>query len=279
EQTLTTAEQQPFTPPPADHTPPPDPTRPGRASAHMNAPRAPFHVMAVDCCEHVLSSLGLRLSPPGGLTEVSSAGGVERAAGRRGGVDLIVVGVSRYPVRRFFLSQLRRVYSEVPVLLLRRTGAPRGADEHIRGEFILSDARGGGDDLRVVSELRPRLPFEPCAHTHRGVNYQLVREVVRVITEHYTDPQLDLARVARVLAVSPLFLSRLLNQKVGVSFRQLLRHARIEEAKRMLSTRRYSVKEVSERVGFSDSHYFSRSFRQLTGQSASEYQSQDAIFG
>ena len=241
----------------------------------MTDTRAPFHVMAVDCCEHMLASLGVNLLVPSGLTEVSSAGRVAP----RAGVDLIVVGVSRYPVRRFFLSQLRRVYSDVPVLLLRRSGARHGADEHIRGEFILSDTRDGADDLSVVSALRTRLPFVPCAHTHRGVNYNLVREVVRVITEHHTDPELDLARVARVLAVSPLYLSRLLNQKVGVSFRQLLRHARIEEAKRMLDTRRYSVKEVAARVGFSDSHYFSRSFRRLTGQSASEYQSQDAIFG
>ena len=42
---------------------------------------------------------------------------------------------------------------------------------------------------------------------------------------------------------------------------------RIEEAKRMLASRHYSVKEVAERVGFSDCHYFSRSFKELTGQS------------
>ena len=45
----------------------------------------------------------------------------------------------------------------------------------------------------------------------------------------------------------------------------------------MLASRRYSVKEVAARVGFSDSHYFSRSFKEITGLSASEYQSQDAV--
>jgi two-component system response regulator YesN len=77
-----------------------------------------------------------------------------------------------------------------------------------------------------------------------------LREVIRVIAEKYSDPELDLARVARTLPMSPVSLSRILNQQVGVSFRQLLRHVRIEEAKRMLSSRRYSVKEVAAKVGF-----------------------------
>lgn len=66
---------------------------------------------------------------------------------------------------------------------------------------------------------------------------------------------------------------------MGVSFRQLLRRARIEEAKSMLVSGRYSVKEVASQVGFSDSHYFSRSFKELTALSASHYRSKDALVG
>lgn len=92
-------------------------------------------------------------------------------------------------------------------------------------------------------------------------------------------PDLDLARVARELPISPAYLSRILNQQVGVSFRQLLRNTRIEEAKRMLASQQYSVKEIAAKVGFSDSHYFSRSFKEQTGFSATDYRSQDGIFG
>jgi two-component system response regulator YesN len=103
--------------------------------------------------------------------------------------------------------------------------------------------------------------------------------VVKVISEKFADPSLDLLVVARELPMSATQLSRILNQQVGISFRQLLRQTRIEEAKRMLASREYSVKEVAARVGFSDSHYFSRSFKELTGISASEYRAQDPIFG
>ncbi len=232
-----------------------------------------FQIVAVDCCEHVLAALSEGL--PSRFTTITASDNA-RVTDADNKVDLIVIGLARYPVRRLFISQLRRIYPEVPVLIIRRPA--EGTGESVCGEFILSD-RAGQADLEIVSALRPFLPFRPCAHAHKASSYDLVRRVVRVIAEKYTDPELNLAQVAEELPISPIYLSRVLNRKVGISFRQLLRHTRIEEAKRMLASRHYSVKEVAERVGFSDCHYFSRSFKELTGQSASEFRAQDTIFG
>ena len=233
-----------------------------------------FQIVAVDCCEHMLAALSEGL--PSRFTTITASDNA-RISEADNKVDLIVIGLARYPVRRLFISQLRRIYPEVPVLIIRRAVENMKGDESICGEFVLSD-RAGRTDLEIVSALRPVLPFRPCACSHKASSYDLVRRVVRVIAEKYPDPELNLAQVAEELPISPIYLSRVLNRKVGISFRQLLRHTRIEEAKRMLASRHYSVKEVAERVGFSDCHYFSRSFKELTGQSASEFRAQDAIF-
>lgn len=193
-------------------------------------------------------------------------------------VDLVVIGVSRYPVRRLFISQIRKVYPRVPVLILRRADVDQGLQKVIRGEFVLSAESTGKGDLETVRILRRVLPIEACLHIDKVHNYDTVREVVRVISENYSNSDLDLAHVARDLSISRVYLSRILNQQVGVSFRQLLRNTRIEEAKYLLALKQYSVKEVAARVGFSDSHYFSRSFKELTGLSASEYRSHDQVF-
>lgn len=232
--------------------------------------------MAIDCCEHTLAALS-RL-PAAQLTALSSRR--SEAARRKESedeVDLIVIGFAPYPVRRIFISQLRRVYPTVPVLILRRVEVKdNGGEEQVRGEFVLSDRRHP-KDCEVVAVLREILPLKPCGHAHKEQNYDTVREVVRLIVENYADPDLSLGQVARRLAVSPVRLSRILNRQVGVSFRQLLRQTRIEEARQMLASRQYSVKEVAARVGFADSHYFSRSFKQVTGLSPSEYRPQDAV--
>lgn len=121
------------------------------------------------------------------------------------------------------------------------------------------------------------MPFPACSHVNKTEDYDTVREVMRLLARMHTDPQLSLKKVAGKMPISPKRLSIILNNHVGVSFRQLLRHVRIEEAKRMLRTRRYSVKEVAAHVGFSDSHHFSRSFKEMTGQNASEYQEKSAV--
>jgi two-component system response regulator YesN len=230
--------------------------------------------MAVDCCEHILEVL--ENVPDSRLTAIASS---EKRPSGRHDVDLIVIGLARYPVRRLFISQLRAVYPEVPILVLRRLENGSGMVESVRGEFILSEKPEDKSDLEIVRALRKVLPIRECEHVHKTHNYDTVRAVIRVIAEHYADPHLDLQRVARELYMSPAVLSRVLNQQVGISFRQLLGTTRIEEAKRMLASRQYSVKEVAVRVGFSDSHYFSRSFKKQTGMSASEFHAQDPIFG
>lgn len=235
------------------------------------------HIMTVDCCEHML--VAFRELTSVRLTATASRDNKRVEEQVRDELRLIIVGVARYPVRRLFISQLWRIYPNVPLLILRRDeGCPQTSGDCIRGEFLLGDEQRERD-LDMVRDVRLLLPLSLCSHTSKASNYDTVREVVRVLAERYSDPELDLKFVARELPMSPARLSRILNRQVGVSFRQLLRHTRIEEAKRMLVSRRYSVKEVAARVGFTDRHYFSRSFKELTGSNASEYNSQSPFFG
>jgi len=229
--------------------------------------------MAIDCCEHTLTVLE-RLPK---IHLLSRDFKIPSDVVENGGVDLIVIGLARHPVRRFFISELRRFYSELPILVLRREQVAAGDNrERVRGEFVLSD-QSNRNDCEIVCSLRKVMPFPACSHVNKTEDYDTVREVMRLLARMHTDPQLSLKKVAGKMPISPKRLSIILNNHVGVSFRQLLRHVRIEEAKRMLRTRRYSVKEVAAHVGFSDSHHFSRSFKEMTGQNASEYQEKSAV--
>ena len=234
-------------------------------------PEEKLHIMAIDCCEHIVAIL--RNTPCDRLTSIETRGNGTIINGNDE-IDFIIIGVPNYPVRRPFISQIREAYADVPILILRRVEVKNGEGEIIRGEFVLSD-QCHKNDLQLVSAIRKVLPLKPCEHTHRELNFDTVRNVMRIIAENYADPGLDLEKVANSLPISPVQLSHILNQEVGVSFRQLLRRTRIEEAKRLLASSRYSVKEVAVRVGFADSHYFSRTFKELTGESASEYRSRE----
>src|SRR5215510_13343834 len=98
-----------------------------------------LHIMAVDCCEHILKLL--ENVPASQLTAVASK---DRPAANSlsHDVDLIVIGLARYPVRRLFISQLRRVYPNVPIMLLRRLENGQGVEDSVRVEFILGEEPG-----------------------------------------------------------------------------------------------------------------------------------------
>jgi len=234
-----------------------------------------LRIMAVDCCEHAVAALNA--VPSSHLLSVASKDSPDFREGSD--IDLIAIGIARYPVRRLFISQLRRIYPNVPILILRRERiSATESTEWIRCEFILGD-QVNDNDCEIVRAIRGIMPIQPCAHLQKDEDFDTVRDVIGALAEKYSDPTLDLAAVAMKMRMSPKRLSVILNKNVGVSFRQLLRNIRIEEAKRILRLRRYSVKEVASRVGFADSHYFSRSFKEVTGVNAGEYLERSSFLG
>lgn len=239
----------------------------------MNQSKKQINIMAIDCCEHVLSVLNNVLS-----SDLMVIAAKEVADVRLSAVHLIVIGIATHPVRRLFVSQLRRIYSDVPMLILRRelTSSDVGPTS-LRAEFLLSDKGSTAAEFEMIAAVRSVMPFEPCEHLMVSQYFETIRSVVQFLTQRFGDPELDLTKVARNLDISPKQLSLILNREVGVSFPNLLRNLRIEEAKRMLQTRKYSVKEVAARVGFTDSHYFSRTFKEVTGQPAGEYRETASI--
>ena len=225
-----------------------------------------YNIAVIDCCEHMLEAL--RRVPHSRITSMTS-GTAAQAIRENGGWQLIVIGATHLPLRRSFISQLQEKHPSVPSLVLRRVHGDQEA-ESIRGDFVLSD-RGSNHDFALVRTIRELLPLPVCKHTPQTDHSDLLRKVMRLLGEMYPDPELDLDQVANKLAISARSLSHVLNREVGVSFPQLLRSVRIWEAKRMLSSTKYSVKQVAMQVGFTNSHYFSRSFKELTGLKASEF--------
>ena len=225
-------------------------------------------IVSVDCCEHIIEAI--EAASDSRVISVSSRDILDKSI-TDNEYTLIVIGASDSPLRRIFLSRLKRLSPETPMLFLRRETIDFATSrETLRGEFLLSDKRTS-HDLKLVREIRSILPLEPCPHHAAEDQTDLVQDVTRVLSENYSDAGLDLRQVAGKLSVSPTRLSWILNRQVNISFRQMLRQIRIEKAKRLLATHRLSVKEVARRVGFSDSHYFSRTFKELTGSNPTQY--------
>jgi AraC-like DNA-binding protein len=65
--------------------------------------------------------------------------------------------------------------------------------------------------------------------------------------------------------MTPQHLSRIFKERYGIKFLEFATEKRIERAKELLISGTCTVAEAGRIVGYTDTHYFSRLFRQTTG--------------
>lgn len=99
----------------------------------------------------------------------------------------------------------------------------------------------------------------------------IIEEALKFIHTHYGE-KISLERLAQQVHVNPTYLSRRFHEEVGESFSEYLSAYRVEMAKKLLLTEQgWSMYEISEKTGFNSQHYFSTTFRKLTGCSPKEF--------
>ncbi|MEV4946250.1 AraC family transcriptional regulator [Streptomyces sp. NPDC053755] len=98
----------------------------------------------------------------------------------------------------------------------------------------------------------------------------VAEEFVRLLAD--ADPALRSVRdCAARLGVTPGYLTEAVKAATGRTAGQLVRAARVHEAKRLLARTELSVRQVADRTGFGDPAYFCRFFRRETGLSPGDF--------
>ena len=105
----------------------------------------------------------------------------------------------------------------------------------------------------------------------------VIERVKRAVVEGIAEGDVRVERIAKKLALSPRTLHRRL-QAEGESFQSLLDATRSDLAKRDLASGRYTVSEVSRRVGFTSVSAFSRAFKLWTDTTPLAFQQQAVSF-
>ncbi len=94
-------------------------------------------------------------------------------------------------------------------------------------------------------------------------------EIGKYITTHYNQ-QLEIEDFAKQIDITPYYFSKLFKDYVGISFIEYLRTVRLAEAKKLLA-QKIPVSKVSSAVGYTDTAYFSRIFKEEFGVSPKQY--------
>ena len=101
-----------------------------------------------------------------------------------------------------------------------------------------------------------------------------VKQVVQHISDNI-DKGLTLKKLSKVVYLHPNYLSNLFKSETGESIIDYITRVRIEYAKELLQTRRYSIKQVTVMTGYNDPRYFSKIFKNATGVLPSRWQQEN----
>lgn len=104
-----------------------------------------------------------------------------------------------------------------------------------------------------------------------GARLSLVREHIRAFIDAHYMEELSMQDAARAMRYSDAYFCKLFKQCFHVNFSAYLNEYRVEKAKAMMADPRLNVKDISVACGYSDSNYFARVFKRITGRTPSEY--------
>ena len=98
-----------------------------------------------------------------------------------------------------------------------------------------------------------------------------VAETIREYIRNNYMKEISMQDAARMMNYSDAYFCKLFKQCFDQNFTTYLTHFRMNEAKRLLQNQEMNVKDVSALVGYSDSNYFSKVFKRITGMIPSEF--------
>lgn len=97
-----------------------------------------------------------------------------------------------------------------------------------------------------------------------------IQKVISAIVEH-PEHSLSLNDSAALVSFHPQYLSHIFKKEVGIGYSEFVNTVRITLAKRMICSREWSLQQIAEKCGFSDTAYFNRCFKTMTGMTPGQW--------
>ncbi|MGU3472583.1 helix-turn-helix domain-containing protein [Paenibacillus sp. D51F] len=124
--------------------------------------------------------------------------------------------------------------------------------------------------LEILSSFLESIPVQVL--THRSEDMQRIR-VIQDYVESHLQESLSINDLAASLHLHPNYFISYFKKHFGMPPAKYISRKRMDMARKLLASTSLSVKDIAERTGYPDTHYFAKCFRKDTGLSPTEYRS------
>lgn len=106
-------------------------------------------------------------------------------------------------------------------------------------------------------------------------NKGIVAYIREYVETHYTDSTLNISTIANSMGKNPKYIARVFKNETQEGILDYINDIRINKAVVLLSTGKYSVEEISEKVGYATVKTFRRTFLKMKGVTPGKFEAQD----
>ena len=137
--------------------------------------------------------------------------------------------------------------------------------------MVLEEAIHLAQQQAVVPEAKAESAQGNEEEKQEPMKNQLFADYIRGYIEAHYMEDISLQDAAEQLHYSDAYFCRFFKQNFDKNFIMYLTELRVEKAKELLEDMTINVKDISQKVGFRDSSYFTKVFKRITGVTPSEY--------
>ncbi len=166
------------------------------------------------------------------------------------------------------LSAYAPIEKQPPISgMVERENAPIGAVQmtfNLLEEFLITLLRRSESGISIGTRLLSPMYYESLP--------ERVKEIAKFMEQNIRQ-SLSVSEIAKHFLLSESGLKKIFSRDVGCGVTDFFNNMKIEKAKEFIRQNEMNFTQISDELGFSSIHYFSRLFKKKTGMTLTEYRS------
>jgi len=131
------------------------------------------------------------------------------------------------------------------------------------------------DELeKLLQRIEHELLAERKILLGRTTDSEDLVESINIYIKHNYNSFIDFSEIADRFGFTQAYLTKVFKKYMEVTPARYLKEYRISVAKKLLMSSNLSIKEIADQVGFEDPFHFSKSFKDVVGESPNQYRKQ-----
>ena len=122
-------------------------------------------------------------------------------------------------------------------------------------------------DLSTPAEEKPDKPDKTMKE---NIDTEVFNRVVAYLGQHLSG-RVTIETICKDNLIGRSQLQKIFSKKSGLGIIEYFSNMKIEAAKELIRTEQMNFTQISEKLGYTSIHYFSRQFKKVTGMTPSEY--------